>query len=95
MAMNWLVSPNERTVCELGMMDSDCNDCETLATVTINVAEPVTTPPAGLVAMAVMVVVPWLNAVTRPALFTVAIFESLELQVDWPVRSTVVPGFPA
>ena len=59
--------------------------------VTVKVAVPVTTVPSGLVAMAVIVVVPSLNPVARPLVLIVATCTLLELQATRPVRFSVAP----
>jgi hypothetical protein len=59
--------------------------------VTVKVAVPVTTVLSGLVAMAVMVVVPWLTPVASPPTLIVATCALLELQVTEPVRFSVAP----
>ena len=48
---------------------------------TVKEAVPVTMLPSALTAMAVMVVVPWLNPVARPPAVMVATCVLLELQV--------------
>src|ERR1700733_6327838 len=59
--------------------------------VTVKVAVPVTTVLSGLVAMAVIVVVPWLNPLASPLELIVAMEALLELHRTWPVRSSVAP----
>jgi hypothetical protein len=60
--------------------------------VTVKVAVPVTTVLSGFVAMAVIVVVPWLNPLASPLELIVAMEVLLELQRTWPVRSSVAPA---
>jgi hypothetical protein len=59
--------------------------------VTVKVAVPVTIVLSGFVAIAVMVLVPWLNPLASPVELMVAMEALLELHRTWLVRSSVAP----
>jgi hypothetical protein len=89
MAMNWLVSPGDATVWEPGMMVSDAGVLlPPPVPVTVIVAVALVEPDM----LAVMVAVPAATAVARPAEFTVATFEVLDVHVTRSVTSWELVG---
>jgi hypothetical protein len=96
-------SPDSASVCEPGTMESEVTAWDAAPPlVTVKVAVPVATDLSGFVAIAVIVDVPWFNAVASPVVAAVhgaaapmiqidATFAELELQATWLVIFSVDP----
>jgi hypothetical protein len=78
-AKNWPVACKFPTVMALGIMVRDSRGSGAAVSVTVTVAEAVTTEPSALVSSAVIVLVPTLTPWASPVELTVAIDGTLEL----------------